>query len=144
MALRLAREMPHGTFLTHKIVQLNPKAPQKTTNCASTAVSFAVLPDRMAEATSWAERFVSENTYSDQTAMVVCDSLEIPRRLVKFGADAKETILSIQDAEHAADGTGVDIRTVTGMRGIIGALAAVGCFELGLYSAGLPEDFRRA
>jgi methanogenesis imperfect marker protein 11 len=143
MGLRLAREMPHGIFLTHKIVQLNPKAPQKTTNCASTAMSFAVLPDKMDDAVSWAERFVSENTFSDQTAMAIYDSLEIPRRLVKFGADAKETILSIQDAEHAAEGTGVEVRAVTGLRGTIGALAAIGCFDLGLYSAGLPEDFRR-
>jgi hypothetical protein len=35
------------------------------------------------------------------------------------------------------------VRAVTGLRGTIGALAAIGCFDLGLYSAGLPEDFRR-
>jgi len=142
MGLKLAREMPHAIFLSHKIVQLNPHAPQKTTNCAATAMSFAVLPDQAAKAVAWAKDFVSKNTYSDQTAMAVFQGLDVPRRLVKYGADAKETILSIHDAEHAAGHHGVELHEVTGRRGLIGAVAAIGCFDLGLYSAGLPEDFR--
>src|SRR5512136_619176 len=38
LGLNLARETPVGIFLTHKIIQLNPHAPQKTTNCASTGL----------------------------------------------------------------------------------------------------------
>ena len=144
LGLKLGREMPHGIFLSHKIVQLNPHAPQKTTNCAATAMSFAVLPDQAAKAVAWAKDFVSRNTYSDQTAMAVFQGLDVPRKLVKFGADAKETILSIHDAEHAAGHHGVELHEVTGRRGLIGAVAAIGCFDLGLYSAGLPEDFRHA
>ena len=142
LGLKMAREMPHGVFLSHKIVQLNPHAPQKTTNCASTAVSFAVRPDDKKKAVSWAEEFVRNNTYSDQTSIAVFEGLEIPRKLVRYGADAKETILSIHDAEHIGRQCGVDLIEVTGERGSIGAVAAIGCFELGLYSAGLPEDFR--
>ena len=56
--------------------------------------------------------------------------------------DAKHTILAIHDAEHVAQQTGAQLIEVTGMRGSIGALAAIGCFDLGLYSAGLPEDFK--
>lgn len=143
MGLKLAREMPHGVFLTHKIVQLNPNAPQKTTNCASTAVSFAVPPDGVAEAVGWAKGYVAENTYSDETAMAVWVGLEVPPALARYGSEAKTTILSIHDAEHAAGEHGVEIVEVTGRRGSIGAVAAIGCVDLGLYSAGLPEDFRR-
>src|SRR4030042_730068 len=141
LGLKLAREMPHGIFLNHKIVQLNPHAPQKTTNCASTGVSFAVAPGHAKKAVDWTKEFVSKNTYSDQTAVAVFEGLEIPRKLVKYGADAKETILSIHDAEHVAKECGVHIHEITGRRGMIGDVAAIGCFDLGLYSAGLPEDF---
>ncbi len=144
LGLKLAREMPHGVFLSHKIVQLNPHAPQKTTNCASTGVAFAVRPEKIGSLVDWAKEFVKKGTYSDQTSIAVFEGLEIPKRLVKFGADAKETILSIHDAEHVAKEHGVLIHEITGRRGCIGAVAAIGCFDLGLYSAGLPEDFHRS
>ena len=143
LGLKLGREMPHAVLLSHKIVQLNPDAPQKTTNCSSTAVSFAVLPDDIGKAVDWAKEFVSENTYSSETAMATFVGIEIPRTLVRFGAEAKGTILSIHDAEHAAAETGLNLIEVTGRRGLIGAVAAIGCVDLGLYSAGLPEDFER-
>ncbi|UCE81182.1 MAG: DUF1743 domain-containing protein [Methanobacteriota archaeon] len=143
LGLRLAHEMPHGEFLSHKIVQLNPDAPQKTTNCSSTAISFAVRPDEREEAVKWARDFISDNTYSEETVMAVFESLRVPDKLARFGAEAKERILSIHDAEHAADGSGVRLIDITGTRGAIGAVAAIGCVDLGLYSAGLPEDFRR-
>lgn len=142
LGLKMAREMPHGIFLSHKIVQLNPHAPQKTTNCASTGVSFAIRPDEVKSAIAWATEFVKKNTYSDQTCVAIFEGLSIPRKLVRYGADAKEAILSIHDAEHVAGLNGVELIEVTGRRGSIGAVAAIGCFDLGLYSAGLPEDFK--
>ncbi len=144
LGLNLGRNTPHGVFLSHKIVQLNPHAPQKTTNCASTGVGFAVRPDEVKKAIEWAKEYVEKNTFSDQTSMAVYEGLEIPRKLVRYGADAKETILSIHDAEHAAKENGVHIHEITGRRGAIGAVAAIGCFDLGLYSAGLPGDFSNA
>jgi methanogenesis imperfect marker protein 11 len=144
LGLRLAREMPYGVFLSHKIVQLNPHAPQKTTNCSSTAVSFAVLPEETDKTVTWAREFIAQNTYSSETVMAVFEGLEVPPKLTRFGADAKETILSIPDAEHVAEANEVRIVEITGRRGAIGAVAAIGCVDLGLYSAGLPEDFRRA
>jgi methanogenesis imperfect marker protein 11 len=144
LGLKLAREIPHGEFLAHKIIQLNPHAPQKTTNCSSTAISLALRQDDIEKALVWARDFVSEHTLSDQTSLAIYQGLDIPRNLVRFGADAKETILSIHDAEHAAADNGVRLEHVTGPRGAIGAVAAIGCADLGLYSAGLPEDFRHA
>jgi methanogenesis imperfect marker protein 11 len=142
MGLKLGREMPHGLLLAHKIVQLNPNAPQKTTNCAATALSFAVLPSDIASAVEWARKYVSDNTYSDQTAMATYEGIDIPASLVRFGAEAKEMILSIHDAEHVAEKSSARIFEITGRRGAIGAVAAIGAVDLGLFSAGLPEDFR--
>ena len=142
LGLKLAREMPHCMYLSHKIVQLNPRAPQKTTNCTSTAVTFAVRPDKVSDAVGWAEAFVRDNTCSDHTSMAVWQGLEVPRRLIQYGAEAKEKILSINDAEHVAEENGVRIVEITGRRGAIGSVAAIGCVDLGLYSAGLTEDFR--
>jgi methanogenesis imperfect marker protein 11 len=141
LGLKLGREMPHGILMTHKIIQLNPHAPQKTTNCSSTGLAFAVRPDEVARAVSWARKFVAENTYSDQSVIAVFEGLDVPESLVAYGKDAKQKILTIQDAERLAQLTGVELVEVTGRRGAIGALAAIGCFDLGLYSAGLPEDF---
>lgn len=142
LGLKMAREMPIGAFLSHKIVQLNPHAPQKTTNCASTAVAFAIRQKELESAVTWARDFVSKGTLSEHTCMAVFEGIEIPRGLVKFGVEAKEAILSINDAEHAAREHSVRLVEITGRRGAIGAVAAIGCFDLGLYSAGLPEDFR--
>ena len=142
LGLNLAKEMPAGIFLSHKIVQLNPHAPQKTTNCASTGLSFAVRPEDIERAVAWSKEYVSKGTYSDQTSVAVFEGLSIPKRLARYGTDAKESILSIGDAEHVAKECGVEMHEITGRRGMIGALAAIGCFDLGLYSAGLPEDFR--
>ena len=144
LGLQLAHGMPHGLFLSHKIVQLNPHAPQKTTNCSSTAVTFAVRPDEKDKAVAWARDFVEDRTYSDETVMAVFEGLTIPARLTRFGAEAKETILSIHDAEHVASEHGIRLVDITGRRGSIGAVAAISCVDLGLYSAGLPDDFRRA
>jgi len=143
LGLNLARQMPHGVFLSHKIVQLNPYAPQKTTNCAATGVAFAVRPGDRKKVVEWSKEFVAKSTYSDQTCIAVFDGLVIPKKLVRYGTEAKQTILSIHDAEHNAKESGVELIEVTGRRGSIGAVAAIGCFDLGLYAAGLPEDFKQ-
>ena len=35
----------------------------------------------------------------------------------------------------------IEIYEITGKKGTIGAVAAIGCFDLGVRSAGIPEDF---
>jgi len=143
LGLRMGSEMPHGLMLSHKIVQLNPHVPQKTTNCASTGLAFAVMQEELKPAVEWAEAFTRQNTCSEHTSMAVFEGIDVPSKLVRYGADAKETLLAIHDAEHVAEECGARIIEVTGRRGAIGALAAIGCFDLGLYAAGLPEDFRQ-
>ena len=67
--------------------------------------------------------------------------LEIPEDLRKWSWDAKSILFTIDDAVAAAERNGVEIHYVTGNKGTIGAVAAIGCFDLGLMAAGIPEDF---
>lgn len=141
LGLNLARSMPDAFFLQHKIAQLNHHAPHKTTNCTSTAVSFAVLPGKVAGAIRYAEDFIEDGTVSDQTSMATWTGIEIPEEALRFGLRAKEIILTIEEADEVAKKSGIMLKEITGPRGKIGALAAIGCFDLGLLSSGLAEDF---
>jgi methanogenesis imperfect marker protein 11 len=141
LGLNLAKSMPDAIFLQHKIVQLNHHAPHKTANCTSTGVSFAVAPSKIASAIKFAADFIEDGSLSDQTSIAIMNGIEIPEEILRFGLKAKEFILTIEDAEDVAKKTGVELKEITGPRGKIGALAAIGCFDLGLLSSGLMEDF---
>ena len=143
LGLKLANEMPYGVYIQHKIIQLNHRAPHKTTNCTSTGVSFAVPPDKVADAVEFARKFVMEGSYSDQTSLAIFTGLDVPKAAVDFGIRAKEKILTEEQAERAAEDAGIELLVLSGPRGKIGALAAIGCFDLGMTSAGLPEDYDR-
>jgi len=141
MMMRLGRECPIGRYLDHKIIQLNPKAPGKTTNCCSTAVAFAVRPDEVQKLIDFAKDFVAKNTYSDNTVMTVFNGLRIPKEVEEFGWSAKHILFEVDDALSVARKCGVEVIPITGSKGTIGAVAAIGCFDMGIRSAGVPEDF---
>ena len=67
--------------------------------------------------------------------------LKVPDKLREWSWDAKSILYSFEDAEKIAKETGVEVYYLTGKKGIIGAVAAIGCFDLGVKAAGVPEDF---
>lgn len=141
VALRLGTSCPIGRFIDHKIIQLNPKVPNKTTNCCSTAVSFAVKEEDIPSLVEYCRDFIKENSYSEDAVMTVYKGLKVPEAVMKFGWDAKSIIFNIDDAIKIAEENGIQIISVTGMKGVIGAVAAIGCFDYGEKAAGIPEDF---
>lgn len=141
-ALKMGTECPIGRFIDHKIIQLNPKVPNKTTNCCSTAVSFAVAEKDIPALVEYCRQFVLKESYSEDSVMTVFKGLRIPEKLREFGWNAKSVLLSQEDAVAAAAENGVEIINITGTKGTIGAVAAIGCFDMGAKSAGVPEDFR--
>ena len=141
LTMKLGRECPYGIYLDHKIVQLNPKAPNKTTNCCGTAVSFAVKEDELPKLIDFATEFVRKGTFSEDTVMAVCTGLKMPKDLEDWSWKAKSILYTVEEAEAAAERNGVKIINVTGRKGTIGAVAALGCFDIGLRAAGVPEDF---
>lgn len=140
-SLKLGTTCPIGHFLEHKIIQLNPKVPNKTTNCCSTAVSFAVKESEIPALIEYAVDFIRKESYSDDSVITVYQGLEVPEKLRDFGWSCKSVLYTPDDAIRAAEENGVQIISVTGMKGVIGAVAAIGCFDLGERSAGIPEDF---
>ncbi len=141
LMLKIARECPIGTFLKHKIVQLNPNVPEKTTNCVSVGVSFAVKEKDLPALLDHFKEQLRKNTFSQETTMAYYVGLRIPQELEEYGWNAKSVIYKPSQAEEVAERTGVRIVEITGRRGTIGAVAAIGCFDLGVKAAGLPEDF---
>ncbi|MCX6650503.1 MAG: DUF1743 domain-containing protein [Methanomassiliicoccales archaeon] len=141
MLLKVARDCPVGHLLKHKIVQLNPNVPEKTTNCVSVGVSFAIEESKLPELIDYFKKELGKNTFSEETTMAYFVGLQIPKELEDYGWKAKSVIYKLQQAIDMAKRTGVQLVEITGKRGTIGAVAAIGCFDLGLKAAGLPEDF---
>jgi methanogenesis imperfect marker protein 11 len=140
LGLRLGRSIPVGRFLEHRLVQLNPRVPEKTTNCVATCLSFALAPEEVELVKEFAFTFIADNSYSDNSSVAFLEGLQIPESVKLFGRRAKGEFLGWEEAERIAGGTGVDLRTVTGKRGHIGSLAAIGCYDLGTAAAALPSD----
>ena len=141
-SMRLGMQCPIGKFIDHKIIQLNPLVPNKTTNCCSTAVSFAVREEEIPALIEFAVDFVRKESYSNDTVVTVFKGLKVPDPLRDFGWSCKSVIYTPEDAIRVAGENGVQIISVTGMKGVIGAVAAIGCFDLGEKAAGIPEDFQ--
>ena len=140
-ALKMALNCPIGHMMDHKITQLNPLVPTKTTNCCSSAVSFAVRESEVPALVEYCEDYIKKNSYSDGAVMTVFKGLNIPKRLSDFGWSAKSIIYQNEDAIKVAQENGVQIIQITGDKGTIGAVAAIGCYDIGLRAAGVPEDF---
>jgi len=142
LMLKCAQSCPVGHFLEHKIVQLNPNAPEKTTQCVAVGISFAVQEKDLPALRDYVVKFVRENTLSQHTAVAIFKGLRIPKILVDYGMSAKMLVLKVEDAEAAAMASGVEVVEITGRRGMIGAVAAIGCFDMGLRAAMIPEDWQ--
>jgi len=140
LGLRLGRSIPVGRFLEHRLVQLNPRVPEKTTNCVATCLSFAVSPGDIGAAKTYAFDFVEDQSFSDNSSVAFFEGLLVPQDVRDFGNAARSEFLHWEEAERVAAGTDVDLRTVTGQRGHIGALAAIGCYDMGAKAAALPSD----
>jgi len=140
--LKLGTQCPIGKFIEHKIVQLNPKAPNKTTNCCGTAISFAVKESEIPALIEYAADFIRKESYSEDAIMTVYQGLRIPQELSDFGWSCKSVLYKPEDAIKVAEDCGVQIISLMGSnKGVIGAVAAIGCFDMGEKAAGVPEDF---
>jgi tRNA(Ile2) C34 agmatinyltransferase TiaS len=103
-------------------------------------VSFAVPEKDVLALTEYVQNFIRQNTYSDNTTLAIFQGLKIPSEVEEYGRQAKRIIFKIDDARRVADRNGVKLVEVTGKRGTIGAVAGIGCFDMGPLAAGLPED----
>ncbi len=106
-SLKLGTQCPIGHFIEHKIIQLNPKVPNKTTNCCSTAVSFAVREDDIPALIEFAVDFIRKESYSEDAVIAVFNGLTVPEGLREFGWNCKSVIYTPDDAVRVAGKNGV-------------------------------------
>ncbi len=116
-------------YLEHITCQLYPNNPNKTKNCVSIILVFAVREDQEEDLISSLKDKLKNKTLSDNTAFVVYNKLSIPEAVQKYGVEAKKSMKSFEEAEKIAKENGIRIEYVTGKAGIIGALAAIGLYN---------------
>lgn len=121
-----AEKKGSANYLMHTITQLYPEAPHKTTNCVSVALSFGVVPGKRDDLVEYVAGRLKEDTLSDETGMAVFTGIKIPRGLEAFTLAAKAGILTLDETRSIAAQKGVELIEITGKRGLIGALAALG------------------
>ena len=112
-----------GKYLNHTIVQLYPKAPNKTTNCVSVSATFAA--DNDFALIRGFEKLIGDATLSDETAIAVYRKVIVEEILKKYGNEVKKKIVDLNYAENVAKQSKVKLISITGNLGKIGALAAV-------------------
>jgi len=138
MALKCAEacRIEGAEFLNMRLVQLNPAVPEKTTNCVSSALNFAVKPHRIPVLLESVRAFVEKNTFSKDTGIACYHGIRdfadaaIAKRI-------KTEILTREEAEREARALGIEYLDRNGGKGRIGALGAVVWGNRGTEAAGL-------
>jgi methanogenesis imperfect marker protein 11 len=113
-------------YLSHTITQLYTKNPWKTTNCVSIALTLATEPTREQLLLKTIQQQLSEQTKSPNTAIALYRGVEPPQAIREYALQTKMRIVQIDDARVVARENNIHLIPITGERGVIGALAALG------------------
>lgn len=116
-------------YLEHITCQLFPDNPNKTKNCVSIILVFAVKEDEVEDLITLMREKLHEKTLSDSTAFVVYDKFDIPEAIEKYAIEAKQSMKSLEEAQKLAEENNIRVEYVTGKGGLIGALAALGLYN---------------
>jgi methanogenesis imperfect marker protein 11 len=132
-ALRIAaileKAMKDVKFLRMTIVLNWPNNPHKTTNNASSGLVFAVKPGNEEKLVSEFEKLARRYTISKDTGMAVMNKVQVPELLKAYANKVKSVEVEVSEAYKAAEQTGIRPIPITGERGLIGALSAVGLVD---------------
>ncbi|HMK47624.1 MAG TPA: tRNA(Ile2) 2-agmatinylcytidine synthetase [Methanocella sp.] len=140
-ASKAAAELPGVQPLNLRLIQLCPKSPNKTTNCVSSAITFAVRPNVSQALIDSVVGTVKAENRSDDPGIAVYRGIGIPARLRDFGWEMKKRLVSLEEASEMARSHRVEFIDIMGEKlGRIGALAAVALSEERTEVAALYED----
>lgn len=140
-ASKIAATIPGVQSLNLRLIQLCPKSPNKTTNCVSSAVTFAVRPDAYASLINSIVSTVKADNKSDDPGIAVYRGIGIPPDLKAFGWETKKRLVTMADVNAMAKAHGVEFIDILGEKpGRIGALAAVALSEERTDAAALYND----
>ncbi len=127
--------------LNLRLIQLFPKSPHKTTNCVSSAITFAARPGAVDRLVESVVSTVKAETRSKKTGIAVYRGIGISPALNAFGWEIKKRLVSLDSVERNAAGTGIEFVDLFDNReGRIGALAAVALSEERTGAAALYND----
>jgi methanogenesis imperfect marker protein 11 len=138
MALRCAEScrIEGVEFLNMRLVQLNPKVPQKTTNCVGSALNFAVKPQNVTELKEYIRKYIEEHTFSSDTGIACYRGIDFTMDSPAFRW-VKTEIMTLEQAEREAQTLGIEFLDRNAKKGRIGALGAVLWGNRGIEAAGL-------
>ncbi|MFA5395468.1 MAG: tRNA(Ile2) 2-agmatinylcytidine synthetase [Methanomicrobiales archaeon] len=123
-------------YLNMRLIQLNPRVPEKTTNCVGSALNFAVRPDKIEELLCYVRDFIQKNAVSDDTGIAVYHGIGLPEES-PYMAKVKTEILNQEECEAEAARLGITFIDTCAGKGRIGALGSVLWANKGIEAAGL-------
>lgn len=128
-------------YATHNNIQLFPYNPYKTKNCMSTLVSFIYDTDRQkTQIVDGLKKLLKKYTVSPQTGMAVYEGFSLPEKLVDFCTGLKFHMLEeLNQFKSICKESKVTLYPITGEKGLIGAVAAIGFFYKPDFGAKLPN-----
>jgi methanogenesis imperfect marker protein 11 len=140
-ASKIASAIEGVQHLNLRLIQLYPRSPHKTTNCVSSAVTFAARPDAVSKLIDSVVGTVKAETRSSKTGIAVYRGIGIPQSLNCFGWEVKKHLMDVESVEAQAKANGVQfVDLFENREGRIGALAAVALSEERTDAAAMYED----
>jgi tRNA(Ile2) C34 agmatinyltransferase TiaS len=115
--------------ISHNVGFLYPDVPGITAGNAVSYVELGVKPEMVSAIVEAAVEAVRSHTKSENTGMAVKTGLRRCPELVRFTRRARTGIVTLEDAIAAANKSKVSTCEITGSRGIIGAVAALGMVD---------------
>lgn len=106
-----------------------PKNPDKTTNNASSALVFAAKPGKEEELIREFTKLAKKASISKDTGMAVMTRIQAPEQLKTYAMKVKSEKVYVAEAHKVAEQTGIRTIQITGERGLIGALSAIGLVD---------------
>ncbi len=116
-------------YVSLTLTQLYKENPYKTSNCVSSGLVLAVRPRVLDDCLRCLEGALRERTLSSHTGIAYKVCVTVPQELKDFTERAKKGMVSIEEARRVAFSARVALKPVTGERGCIGALAALGLID---------------
>lgn len=132
----------NGVFYAiHNNIQLYPYNPSKTKNCMSTVIGF--IYEGKAKRDKIVHEFAKQlkkYTVSKETSMTVYDGFSMSKKFKELCLSVKYSLITdLETLKKKAQGEGVELHVITGERGLIGAIAALGFYDNPTLAAQLPE-----
>lgn len=134
LAIELMRELKDRFRdvepIAHKVVQLYPYINEKTGGNYASLIEVAVPPELKESVLNAACDIIASRTKSSNTSMAFMWGLTVPDRIKRLLSIAKKGKITVQEVlDNVSKLRDVVIKEVTGLRGCIGAVAALACSD---------------